>query len=126
MTRSLVLFLTLRFRRSPSTHHALVSRVVVVVGVAVFAAVAAFGLVYLARQLEYERQLALAPRSVAAQASLDLVEEEPPTTRRRRRPPSEDSTQTDELSETDTTSDGYTLYSDTTSDADDSTVSPLD
>ncbi|KAL4103460.1 hypothetical protein QTP88_018837 [Uroleucon formosanum] len=48
MTLSLVLFLTLRFRRPPSTH-ALVSRVVVVVGVAVFAAVALFGVAVLSR-----------------------------------------------------------------------------
>lgn len=123
MTLSLVLFLTLRFRRSPSTH-ALVSRVVVVVGVAVFAAVAAYGVVALARHLENERQLELAARSVQTEAP---VEELPPITRRRRRPTSEDSTQTDELSETDTTSEGYTLYSsDSTSDADDPTVSPLD
>lgn len=54
MTLSLVLFLTLRFRRPPSTH-ALVSRVVVVVGVAVFAAVALFGVAVLARH--HERQL---------------------------------------------------------------------
>jgi len=54
MTLSLVLLLTLRFRRPPSTH-ALVSRVVVVVGVAVFAAVALFGVAVLARH--HERQL---------------------------------------------------------------------
>lgn len=54
MTLSLVLLLTLRFRRPPSTH-ALVSRVVVVVGVAVFAAVALFGVAVLASH--HERRL---------------------------------------------------------------------
>jgi len=121
MTLTLVLFLTLRFRRSPSTH-ALFSRVVVVVGVAVFATVAAYGVVALARNLENERRLGLITRSVGT----ETLVEEPPTAARRRRLPSEDSTQTDESSETDTTSEGYTLYSDSTSDADDPTVSHLD
>lgn len=122
MTFPLVLFLTLRFRRSPSPH-ALVSRVVV--GVAVFATVAAYGVFALtrnSRNLGNQRRSGLVTRSVGT----ETLVEEPPTTVRRRRLPSEDSTQTDELSETDTTSEGYTLYSDSTSDADDPTVSGLD
>lgn len=66
MTLSLVLFLTLRFRRSPSTH-ALFSRVVVVVGVAVFAAVALFGVAVLARI--HEHQLAGAPTTEQSEAA---------------------------------------------------------
>lgn len=54
MTLSLALFFTLRFRRSSPTH-ALFSRVVVVVGVAVVAATALFGIAVIARV--HERQL---------------------------------------------------------------------
>jgi len=66
MTLSLVLFLTLRFRRPPSTH-ALVSRVVVVVGVAVSAAVALFGVAVLARI--HEHQLTGAPTTEQSEAA---------------------------------------------------------
>lgn len=114
MTFSLVLFLTLRFRRAPS-NHTLFSRVVVIAGVTIFGAVAAYGVVAVARHLENERQLELAARSATPR---------PPTTRRRNCQTAEGSTQTDEVSETEITSEGYTLHSDSTSDPDKPTVSP--
>jgi len=107
MTLSLVLFLTLRFRRSPSTH-ALDSRVVVVVGVAVAAAVALFGVAVLARV--HERQLTGAANT------------EPLAPVGGPRRPTDEHARTDDASDADTTSDGYTTSDyDSTSD-DDQTV----
>jgi len=109
MTLSLVLFLTLRFRRPPSTH-ALVSRVVVVVGVAVFAAVALFGVAVLAGQ--YERRLAGAASAEQLEAARRLQP------RINASAPTRETAYVDySTSETDWTSDD-----DSTSDIDDRTV----
>jgi len=112
MTLSLVLFLTLRFRRSPSTH-ALVSRVVVVVGVAVAAAVALFGVAVLARL--HERQLtgaATTEQSAPVRIPLPQFIDHDPA----------NDTSFEDTSNDDISSDGYiTSDFDTTSD-DDQTV----
>jgi len=117
MTLSLVLLLTLRFRRPPSTH-ALVSRVVVVVGVAVFATVALFGVAVLARQ--HERQLPGASTTEQSEAARGL---QPPVNAPA---PNHETADVDySTSDFDSTSEAYWTSDDdttATSDIDDHTV----
>jgi len=116
MTLSLVLFLTLRFRRQPSTH-ALFSRVVVVVGVAVFAAVALFGVAVLARIHEHQLAGASSTEQSEAAAAAAVAAILP-----RREPIVPHIDHIHFLSDSDTTSDSDSIFeADWSSDADDQT-----